>query len=330
MQLTGRADTVAQDFAACATAVCAKLIVARLMDHLEIQKVVYPIHTIDREVPGSGTRCLELHRPAFRLLTSSDASQSTQKKGYAPFFALGAHAMNDRSSKSALDVERTPAELVRTLRAAELELREAQTSCAPARRRRSRVRSACAISSTDSAPPSSSGLMTPQGILIEANRPALAALVCSRKMSWASPSKRPTGGPIPRDVQQQLREAIARAARGEASRYDVQVRAGGAPVSSTSTSPCSRCGTRPARSYSLVPSASVITERKQTENALRESNEKFQLLADNITDAFWIRSPDMREVHYVSPAFERIWGRSADKPARQSAPVGRLHPARGP
>ena len=63
---------------------------------------------------------------------------------------------------------------------------------------------------------------------------------------------------------------------------------------------------------SLVPSASVITERKATENALRESNEIFQLLADNITDAFWIRSADMREVHYVSPAFERIWGRTAE------------------
>jgi two-component system sensor histidine kinase/response regulator len=55
-----------------------------------------------------------------------------------------------------------------------------------------------------------------------------------------------------------------------------------------------------------------ITSRKQTENALRESNQKFQQLADNITDAFWIRSPDMREVHYISPAFERIWGRSVE------------------
>ena len=52
-----------------------------------------------------------------------------------------------------------------------------------------------------------------------------------------------------------------------------------------------------------------ITERKRTEQALRESNEKFQQLADNLTDAFWIRSPDLREVHYVSPAFEKIWGR---------------------
>ena len=51
-----------------------------------------------------------------------------------------------------------------------------------------------------------------------------------------------------------------------------------------------------------------ITERKRTENALREGEQKFQQLADNITDVFWIRSPDMRELYYISPAFERIWG----------------------
>jgi PAS domain S-box-containing protein len=54
-----------------------------------------------------------------------------------------------------------------------------------------------------------------------------------------------------------------------------------------------------------------ITERKRAEDALRESNEKFHQLADHITDTFWIRSPDMREVHYVSPAYARIWGRPA-------------------
>jgi PAS domain S-box-containing protein len=62
----------------------------------------------------------------------------------------------------------------------------------------------------------------------------------------------------------------------------------------------------------MVGSITDISERKQTENALRESNEKFQQMAANITDVFWIRSPDMREVHYVSPAFEQIWGRPAE------------------
>jgi two-component system sensor histidine kinase/response regulator len=62
----------------------------------------------------------------------------------------------------------------------------------------------------------------------------------------------------------------------------------------------------------MIGGMTDLTDRKRTENALRESNEQFEQLADNITDAFWIRSPDMQKVHYVSPAFERIWGRPAE------------------
>jgi PAS domain S-box-containing protein len=53
-----------------------------------------------------------------------------------------------------------------------------------------------------------------------------------------------------------------------------------------------------------------VSERRRTENALRESHEQFQQLVNHITDVFWIRSPDMSEVQYISPAFETIWGRS--------------------
>jgi PAS domain S-box-containing protein len=60
----------------------------------------------------------------------------------------------------------------------------------------------------------------------------------------------------------------------------------------------------------LIGVARDITERREVMEALRESNEMFHQLADNITDAFWIRSPDMSSVQYVSPAFEKIWGRS--------------------
>ncbi len=43
---------------------------------------------------------------------------------------------------------------------------------------------------------------------------------------------------------------------------------------------------------------------------LIDSENRFRLLAENITDVFWIASPDLRKIHYVSPGYERIWGRS--------------------
>ena len=55
-----------------------------------------------------------------------------------------------------------------------------------------------------------------------------------------------------------------------------------------------------------------ITEQRLRENALGESDEKFHQLADNITDVFWITSPDLSAIHYVSPGYELIWGRSAE------------------
>jgi len=53
-------------------------------------------------------------------------------------------------------------------------------------------------------------------------------------------------------------------------------------------------------------------EAKRVEAALVESQAKFRQLADNITDVFWITSPDLHQVYYVSPGYERIWGRSAE------------------
>ncbi len=52
-----------------------------------------------------------------------------------------------------------------------------------------------------------------------------------------------------------------------------------------------------------------ITKQKSAEDALRASNERFHQLANNISDVFWVRSADMKEILYVSPAFEQVWGR---------------------
>lgn len=60
---------------------------------------------------------------------------------------------------------------------------------------------------------------------------------------------------------------------------------------------------------SLLGITENITERKQVENAVQESEEKFQQLAENITEAvFWI--VERNKTIYVSQAYERIWGRS--------------------
>jgi PAS domain S-box-containing protein len=64
----------------------------------------------------------------------------------------------------------------------------------------------------------------------------------------------------------------------------------------------------------VIGTASIgedVTERKRAEETLRDSDEKFRQLAENITDVFWMTSPDLQQTHYVSPAYEQIWGRSA-------------------
>ena len=55
--------------------------------------------------------------------------------------------------------------------------------------------------------------------------------------------------------------------------------------------------------------------RRQAEQALRASEERFREMAGSIRDVFWIAPPDARRLMYVSPGYAKIWGR----------PVAELH-----
>jgi two-component system sensor histidine kinase/response regulator len=58
--------------------------------------------------------------------------------------------------------------------------------------------------------------------------------------------------------------------------------------------------------------SSDITDRRLAEQGLRNSEEKFRQLAENIHEVFWMMPPAGDEILYVSPAYEQVWERTRD------------------
>jgi len=56
--------------------------------------------------------------------------------------------------------------------------------------------------------------------------------------------------------------------------------------------------------------ATLEDQVRQRTAELREQQARFQELAENIQEVFWIASPDTAENLYASPAYETVWGRT--------------------
>lgn len=70
-----------------------------------------------------------------------------------------------------------------------------------------------------------------------------------------------------------------------------------------------------------------VSARKRADTALRESQERFQQLAENIEEVFWMTDVVKDQILYVSPGYEKIWGRSTESLYKNSQGwIEAIHP----
>ena len=65
--------------------------------------------------------------------------------------------------------------------------------------------------------------------------------------------------------------------------------------------------------------ATDVNRRKRAEESLRESEERFRQLAENVREVFWLMDWQEQRVLYVTNAYQKIWGRSSKQLYEDSA-----------
>ncbi|ASC72914.1 Solute:Sodium Symporter [Halomicronema hongdechloris C2206] len=107
-----------------------------------------------------------------------------------------------------------------------------------------------------------------------------------------------------KDVIDQLYCLENRRHEGE---FSIRTRDGNTRIWDFSSAPL---GPLPDGRRLVISMAMDVTQRRQAEDALRESEEKFRQLAEHINAVFWITTGDASRILYVSPAYDDIWGES--------------------
>ncbi|MCB0144648.1 MAG: PAS domain S-box protein, partial [Caldilineaceae bacterium] len=168
------------------------------------------------------------------------------------------------------------------------------------------------------------GVVTPDGILLQANRTSLQAANLKHADVIGKHFADTYWWSYDESVQEQLRNAIARAATGEVIRYDVKVRVGAeryiiidfmlAPIVDEH-----------GQVTHLIPSGVDVTERRLMESALRQSEERLRLATD--AGNIGIFDHDLRQdrVEYTD-IYLAITGLNDLRSPTRADRWGRVHP----
>ena len=73
----------------------------------------------------------------------------------------------------------------------------------------------------------------------------------------------------------------------------------------------------PIEADELIANVNALLRLQRTQADLRNSEERFRQLTDNIEDVFWMFGLYDKELIYVSNAYEPVWGRSAERLQQQ-------------
>ncbi|RZM75718.1 PAS domain S-box protein [Leptolyngbya iicbica] len=147
------------------------------------------------------------------------------------------------------------------------------------------------------------GLLTPEGILLEANRAALEFGGTEIEAVRGKPFWEIVWWQISPQTQARLREAIAQAAQGEFVRYEVEVQGANGAVITIDFS------LRPVLDEAgqvvlLIPEGRDISDRIQAEKALQLQ----AVITRNMAEGICLVRADNGIIVYANPKFERMFG----------------------
>ena len=71
-----------------------------------------------------------------------------------------------------------------------------------------------------------------------------------------------------------------------------------------------------------------VDQHKATSTRLAEALERFEQVINNITEVFWLTDVAKNQMAYISPGYERVWGRTCEELYREPRSwLAAVHPA---